>query len=150
IWQDQAMTWTDFDAQVDAYARGLQELDLPRDEHPARVAISLPNRPEFAIAYFAVLRAGLVATPINPGYTGRELDQIIGDSGATILIGTPDVIAATNAVVTHTYRVGTEGGGLPFAQLGHDSGGRVEPETGADDLAVLLYTSGTEGTPKGA
>ena len=85
IWQDQSTTWGELDALVDSYARGLLALELPGDAggHPARVAMSLPNRPEFAAVYFAVLRAGLVAVPVNPGYTARELGQILRNRGAT-------------------------------------------------------------------
>jgi long-chain acyl-CoA synthetase len=146
IWQGQTITWSELDAQVDSFARGLGELGL---DVGARVAISLPNRPEFAVSYFAVLRAGLVAVPINPGYTGRELDQILLDSGASVVIGTPDVIAATSAAVPYAYHVGAGGVGRAFAELARD-GDRVEPQADPDGLAVLLYTSGTEGTPKGA
>ena len=48
--------------------------------------------PEFAVAYFGVLRAGLVAVPVNPGYTARELRHVLADSGAAVLIGTPAVL----------------------------------------------------------
>jgi long-chain acyl-CoA synthetase len=154
IWQDQTTTWRALDALVDKYARGLIALGLPADAggHPARVAMSVPNRPEFAAVYFAVLRAGLIAVPVNPGYTARELGQILRDSGTTVLIGTPDVVAAAaDVALSYAYHVGsqTTDGARPLAELAHD-GDPVESSTGGDDLAVLLYTSGTEGSPKGA
>src|SRR2546422_8348078 len=68
-WHDRVMTWAELDAQVDLIAAGLMALDLPYEGWPARVAIVLPNVPEFAACFFGALRAGLIAVPVNPGYT---------------------------------------------------------------------------------
>ena len=95
VWGDRQLSWTELDEKVDSYAYGLRQLGLnPRNGHPARVAIALPNRPEFALAYFAALRAGLVAVPVNPAYTGRELHQLLSDAGASVLIAVTNVFAA--------------------------------------------------------
>lgn len=153
IWQDQSVTWGELDAEVDSLARGLLALQLPATQgHPARVAIALPNVPEFAEAYFGVLRAGLVAVPVNPGYTGRELSHVLADSGAEVLIATPGVLAAVgDAGPRHRYVVGGPAAGdPPHLDALVRPGDPVEATTGGDDLAVLLYTSGTEGSPKGA
>jgi long-chain acyl-CoA synthetase len=149
IWQDHAMTWAELDRRVDATTAGLRALDLPpSDGHPARVAIALPNVPAFAVAYFAVLRAGLVAVPVSPGYTGRELRQLLADSGALVLIAGRDVLDTVDAVaeglpLRHRYLPGS----LPE---GEPAGAATSTPAGGEDLAVLLYTSGTEGSPKGA
>jgi long-chain acyl-CoA synthetase len=143
-WHDQVLTWAELNREVDEVAAGLAALDLPGAEpgsHAARVAIVLPNVPEFAVALFAALRANLIAVPVNPGYTGRELAHILDDAGAQVLIGSRDVIAAAGEhAPPHTFLPGAlpRGDGVP--QTG----------TGGEDLAVLLYTSGTAGAPKGA
>jgi long-chain acyl-CoA synthetase len=144
VWQDQILTWAQLDELVDGTARALLDLGLPgaaaggddASGYPARVAIVLPNVPDFAVAYFGALRAGLVAVPVNPGYTARELRQILTDSGASVLIGEADV---PGVAIPHRH-----------ARPPHREGEPVEPATGGEDLAVLIYTSGTEGDPKGA
>jgi len=156
---DSVVTWAELDARVDAVAAGLRALDLPgNDGAPARVAIALPNVPEFAVAFFATLRAGLVAVPMNPGYTARELRGLLADSGAAVAVGTIAVVQTIHGVraqlpsLRGTYAVGggDRGDAAPFAALAVEGAGPVETTTGGEDLAVLLYTSGTAGTPKGA
>lgn len=164
------MTWSDLDARVEAVASALLALDLPQAtgsiSHGARVAIALPNVPEFASALFGVLRAGLVAVPVNPGYTGRELHHVLADSGSSVIIASPEVLAELDPVrdrlpalsylfVVAPAGVRTVAGARPFTDLTRTPGS-LTPEVlaasgaGGEDLAVLLYTSGTAGAPKGA
>jgi long-chain acyl-CoA synthetase len=142
-WHDRVLTWAEVDQRVDDLAAALAALDLPGGgDHAPRVAIGLPNVPEFAIATFAAMRANLVAVPVNPGYTARELAHLLSDSGAAVLIASQDVVAETGEhAPRHTFTLGE----LP------QGGGPVPPPTaGGEDIAVLLYTSGTAGAPKGA
>jgi long-chain acyl-CoA synthetase len=138
---DRVITWAELDAQVDAVAANLSRLP-----NRPRVGIALPNVPEFAAVYFGALRAGLVAVPINPAYSGRELRHVVADSGATVLVGTAGVLDAIGPErPAEAYSLG-EG----TAQLLAPGGSFEPPSTGGEDLAVLLYTSGTVGAPKGA
>ncbi len=143
-WRDQELTWAQLDARVDAYARGLLALELPGDAHPARVAIALPNTIEFAAVYLATLRAGLVAVPINPAYTAREFGESLDESGARVLIATADVHVTVGARPGYAYTLDVD-----LSNLALD-GAPVTETTAADDLAVLLFTSGSLGRPKGA
>lgn len=145
---DAELTWADLDRQVDAVAAGLLARGIPADERgPARVAIALPNVPEFAAVFFGVLRAGLVAVPVNPAYTARELTHVLSDSGAAVLVATGPVLEALGeAAPAVRYQLGKNLAGLLSAPTGITQA----PTAGGDDLAVLLYTSGTAGAPKGA
>jgi long-chain acyl-CoA synthetase len=125
---------------VSAAARGLQALGArPGD----RVAVHLGNTPDFAVAYFGALRAGCVALPVNTGYTADELHHVLSDSGAGIVItgvSTASLVQAPKVVVTAS----ADWRDLLANRTPLDSVG------GGEDLAVLLYTSGTSGRPKGA
>ncbi|GAA2705704.1 AMP-binding protein [Micromonospora olivasterospora] len=122
--------------------------------HPARVAIALPNTPDFVVSFLAALRAGLVAVPVNHGFTGPELRHVLADSGTTVLICTDrvrDLVADAGelpalAAVHAAPPTADAGDGVPAT----GAGGGEFPRHGGDDLATLLYTSGTEGRPKGA
>jgi long-chain acyl-CoA synthetase len=116
------LTWADLDSRVDAAAYRLVRMTDPGD----RVAIVLGNSIDFAVTYFGVLRAGLVAVPLNPGYTSDELGYVLADSGARLVL-----------------RDGYEPPSLPPETV-------ELPDTQSDQLAVLHYTSGTSGRPKGA
>ncbi|WP_433214107.1 AMP-binding protein [Dactylosporangium sp. CS-047395] len=145
---DAELTWADLDRQVDAVAAGLSALGLPADEHGRpRVAIALPNVPEFAAVFFGVLRAGLIAVPVNPAYTARELTHVLTDSGAAVLVGTAPVLESLGeAAPAVRYQLGKNLGEL----LSGRSAFTQDEAVGGEDLAVLLYTSGTAGAPKGA
>ncbi|MFJ5264884.1 long-chain fatty acid--CoA ligase [Streptomyces sp. NPDC088387] len=116
-----------------------------------RVALMLPNVPEFVVLYYGVLRAGAVVVPVNPLLKTREVEYHLRDSGAGLLFAwhrTPgeDEQGAAAAGVRHRSVEPTA-----FAALlaGHEPLPEVsEPDD--EDVAVLLYTSGTTGRPKGA
>jgi long-chain acyl-CoA synthetase len=152
-----SLTWAELDARVDAVAASLRGLELPAaGGTPARVAIALPQVPAFAEAFFGTLRAGLVAVPVNPGYTARELRHVLADSGASVMITTGEVAAALDPVrgdlpgLAHVYTVDSRHPGTrPYVDL-TPSSPPVTVDRAGEDIAVLLYTSGTAGVPKGA
>jgi long-chain acyl-CoA synthetase len=134
---DARLTWSELDERTDAAARELRLLG-PGDG--ARVAIVLGNTLDFAVTYFAVLRAGLIAVPLNPGYTADELSHALTDSGATLVVTESAVRGRLRSVPGVRVR----------ESLGSSASDEPLPAVGADQIAVLLYTSGTGGRPKGA
>ena len=147
-------TWREVDAQVEAAAAALTGLGL---EPGDRVAISLANTLDFPIAYFGVLRAGLVAVPLNPGYTAQELRWTLSDSGARAVVVSANGRDLLQSLVDelpsleHVLVTGPAGSATSWHELLDAAAGQTAPVAGAgEDLAVLLYTSGTSGRPKGA
>lgn len=145
------LTWAEVDTRVDRAAHALAGRGLERG---ARVALMIGSRPEFAIAYFGVLRAGMVAVPLNTGYTSHEVTRLCADAGASILIHDAPAtkVAASVARRRPTLEVVALDSDAGQAIVGAGSTGRgafPQQRTATKDLAVLMYTSGSEGQPKG-
>ncbi len=149
-------TWAELDALVDKMGTALVALGL---EPGDRVAIALGNVVEFAVGYFGALRVGLVAVPLNPANTAREMGHVLHDSGArAAIVGEPgvDALRAARAAAPGLTLLVTTGAAGPdetaYAGLlaGADDADPPALAGSGEDLAVLLYTSGTTGTPKGA
>ncbi|MFC6015167.1 AMP-binding protein [Plantactinospora solaniradicis] len=158
VWPDGTMDWAELDRAVDRVADALRRrAPGPSAGHPARIAIALANSPDFAVAFFGIQRAGLVAVPVNPALTGPELRHILADSGAAILICTEQVRATIAGIAAELPALVEVHTTLPTAPDPASGSTRVPAEpadppigTDAEAVAVLLYTSGTTGAPKGA
>ena len=142
------LTWAELDRDVDATAAGLRsELHLnPGD----RVALSLSNTVGFVIAYFGALRAGLVVVPLNTGYTAPEVAGLLADAGARAVLCEDATTAVVEEAVAGTHRAVVDPAGLDSVLAGGRGAGPVEGGRGGEDLAVLMFTSGTSGRPRGA
>jgi long-chain acyl-CoA synthetase len=116
-----------------------------------RVGIMLPNVPYFPISYYGALRAGAVVVPMNGLLKEREVAFHLGDSEAKVLLAWHEIADAARA---GAKQADTEcilvAPGEFDALLGRCLPPLEIAERRADDTAVLLYTSGTTGTPKGA
>jgi long-chain acyl-CoA synthetase len=169
------LTYKEIDSLVDKFAAALQSLNVTKGD---RVALYLPNIPQFIIAYFGILRTGAVVVAASPLYKKRELSDILQDSGAEVIVAWDNLYPTVRAVkesislrhvVTTSLRDYLPTASRFFSQL---KGVRSYPTPGADDMqllimkprkpakpvkinpkedtALLQYTGGTTGNPKGA
>lgn len=170
---DTVSTAREVDEASDAIAAGLLDLGVHRGD---RFGIYLQNVPQYALMFLALWKIGAVALILNPMYGGRELKVLLDDaepvglicdendletlaptlagSGVTILISTSglDFQARNDSrVFTGTSRIAPRPPSDLLALIRRYRGRSVEAEPpSGDDLALLAYTSGTTGPPKGA
>ncbi len=141
-------------ADLDRAARGVASSLRARGIEPGEtVAILVPNLPEFTIAYFGILYAGCTVVPLNVLLSAPEVTYHLEDSKARLLFAHP--------LFGEAVRAGASEPGVPVVWVGGDGDDSVEAMASADpvpalhptspaDTAVILYTSGTTGRPKGA
>ena len=152
------LTYAELDLLVDRVAAMLAARGIrPGD----RVALMLPNGPDFPALYYGILRAGGIVVPMNPLLKSREIAHQLGDCGvrwAFVAEGpsTAEAGIAAEGTATTVLPVPADGlGDLLGDLLGDVPSGPPDPglashRTTGEDTAVILYTSGTTGTPKGA
>lgn len=137
-------TFADIDREADRVAGALARDGIgPGD----RVAIGMHNCPEFVYAYFGILRAGAAVVPLNIMLTAAETTAILRDAGARAVL-TADPFAAVVKEAAEDAETITR---VFSAEAWRELGDAEPPDVavGGDDLAVLAYTSGTTGEPKG-
>ncbi|MCR4407027.1 MAG: long-chain fatty acid--CoA ligase [Anaerolineae bacterium] len=83
IFKGTKLSYGEFNRLVDKLAAGLQKLGVKKSD---RVAVHLPNCPQFPISYYAILRAGGIVVPCNPTYVAREMEHQLNDSGSEVII----------------------------------------------------------------
>jgi malonyl-CoA/methylmalonyl-CoA synthetase len=136
------LSYGDLFARADALAAGLAARGVVKGD---RVAFFLGNRPEFVLAYLAVIRLGAVMVPINLAYRQREITHMLEDAAPRLLVTERAQLSILE---------GMEIGDLILAEdlenLPGDTAGFTPPAVDGGDLAMLLYTSGTTGKSKGA
>jgi len=147
---DQSFTY----AQLDRGARGVAQALLDRGLEPGdHISIMIPNVPQFPVAYYGALYAGLAVVPLNVLLTAEEVSYHIDDSESKLLIGhplfkDPAIGGARAAGVDVIWADGDDGQSLMDLARGEPID-ELHP-TSADATAVILYTSGTTGRAKGA
>jgi len=155
---DLTFSYTEVDEISGRVASALLGTGLRRGD---KVAVQLPNLPQFLFTYFAILKAGLVMVPLNPLLKAPEVAYQLRDSESRMLItfegfAAEAVAGAREAGDVSMYVVNLPGndqrpeGTRDYDELYFaDDTGEIEP-VNADDTAVIIYTSGTTGKPKGA
>lgn len=168
-----SVTWRQLEDEVARIATGLGAAGLVAGQ---RVMLAMGNRIEFVAAYLGVLRAQVVAVPVNPRATSGELARMIADSGSRIVVVDAETLAVVRDAVRlvraaragetaeldadlvsrshdpRVYVVGAEvdEGEQPYDALRAAAAVPVPPLPDPEKLACLLYTSGTSGRPRAA
>ncbi|MFK5584718.1 long-chain-fatty-acid--CoA ligase [Serinicoccus sp. LYQ131] len=149
ILDDVVLPYSDLEHSVRRLAGWLRAQGIGAGD---RVALMLPNVPSFPVLYYATLRLGAVVVPMNPLFRKREIQFYLEDSGASLIAAMPgeDVEVAAQAAGARVLAIGPDG--LSSYVHGDDAVDPVEEivERDGADTAVILYTSGTTGRPKGA
>jgi long-chain acyl-CoA synthetase len=155
IFGDRTLCYAELEAAVNRAGHGLRELGVAQGD---RVALFLPNIPEFAIAYLAAQKLGAIAVSVNVMLTTEELRYVLEDSGAKVLLTTEALLAQARPLVGDLpalrHVILCEGAAEGLSTLAELCAGKPATLRAADldrdAPSAILYTSGTTGRQKGA
>ncbi|PUE10399.1 malonyl-CoA synthase [Limnohabitans sp. T6-20] len=145
-------SWQDLDRATAMMANLLKSLDLPKG---SRVAVQVEKSVEAMILYLATLRAGYVFLPLNTAYQSAEIEYFIGNAEPAVVVcssvnfGWVSKIAF-KAGTQHVFTLNDDRTGSLLDRASNQSDQHTPASCQADDLAAILYTSGTTGRSKGA
>jgi malonyl-CoA/methylmalonyl-CoA synthetase len=147
-----AWTWRDLDRATARVANLLASLDL---EPGARVAVQVEKSVEALVLYLGVLRAGCAFIPLNSAYKADEIAYFLGDAEPAVFVCTPAVFPSLSKVAfaagtTFVFSLGDDRTGTLLDRAAHFGDVHEPVSRGTNDLAAILYTSGTTGRSKGA
>ncbi|WP_373979744.1 malonyl-CoA synthase [Achromobacter sp. JD417] len=149
---DLQYTWDDIDRTTACLANLLQSLNLPDG---ARVAVQVEKSPEALLLYLATLRAGLVYLPLNTAYRESEIEYFLGNAEPSVVVCASKNLdwvkrAADKAGCPHVFTLDEDRTGTLLEAAGSLPQTFKTVQRKPDDLAAILYTSGTTGRSKGA
>ncbi|HEX6100142.1 MAG TPA: long-chain fatty acid--CoA ligase [Thermoanaerobaculia bacterium] len=149
VFGGQKLTYAEIKQRVDRFATALHRLGIAKGD---RVGIMLPNCPQYLVATFGILRLGAIVVNVNPLYTPREVAVVAEDSGMRALVVLDALVPAAQGAVERLIVTSFAQPGS-FEEMIADVDVPDLPRMTVDpvnDVAVLQYTGGTTGTPKGA
>jgi malonyl-CoA/methylmalonyl-CoA synthetase len=145
-------TWRDLDRASAMLANLFDSLELPAG---SRVAVQVDKSVEALMLYLAVLRAGHVYLPLNSGYQAAEIEYFVGNAEPAVVVCAPQNFGwvsqiAFQAGTRHVFTLGERRDGTLLERAALQPPGHTPAVRRTDDLAAILYTSGTTGRSKGA
>ncbi len=145
-------TWRDLDRASARMANLLASLKLPES---SRIAVQVEKSVEAMILYLATLRAGYVFLPLNTAYQSAEIEYFVGNAEPAVVVCSPANFGwvskiAFTAGTQHVFTLGEDRNGSLLERAAHHGDEHTPVPRKADDLAAILYTSGTTGRSKGA
>ena len=145
-------SWRDLERATAMLANLLQSLGLPR---AARVAVQVDKSVEAMMLYLATLRAGYVFLPLNTAYQSAEMAYFVENAEPAVVVCSPKNFGwvskiAFSAGTQYVFTLGTDRCGTLLERAAHCSDRHAPAVMQPDDLAAILYTSGTTGRSKGA
>ncbi len=145
-------TWRDLDRASARIANLLASLKLPEG---SRVAVQVEKSVEAMALYLATLRAGYVFLPLNTAYQSAEIEYFIGNAEPAVVVCSPGNFGWVSKIAftlgtQHVFTLGDDRTGSLLERAAHHGDEHTPAVKAADDLAAILYTSGTTGRSKGA
>ncbi len=145
-------SYADAHAAAGRYARFLSDMGVRKGD---RVAVQVEKSPQALFVYLACLRAGFVFLPMNTAYREDEVDYLVGNAEPAAILCRPDFEKTARSIAdkhgtAHVFTLDADGSGSFTDRAENASADFDTVACDADDLAAMLYTSGTTGKPKGA
>src|SRR5690606_5286570 len=149
---EQTYSWNDIETMSGRLASLLRALDIPQG---ARLAVQVEKSPTALMLYLATLRAGLVYLPLNTAYRSAEVEYFLTDAEPAMVVCDSKNLEwmealAKKAGTPHVYTLDQDGNGSLAVAAASQGDDFQTVQSKPDDMAAILYTSGTTGRSKGA